>query len=123
MKKVIINYLFSLMFLVVLSFLTSIVISLIAFNKDININKIIIIVISFLVFIGTGIFFGFLNKKQGLLRGIILALIYGLMVAIFYLFIDKINADNSTYIISIAKAFALIFGSIIGVNLRSKKLH
>lgn len=59
MKKVIINYLFSLMFLVVLSFLTSIVISLIAFNKDININKIIIIVISFLVFIGTGIFLVF----------------------------------------------------------------
>lgn len=45
------------------------------------------------------------------------------MVAIFYLFIDKTNTDNSTYIISIAKAFALIFGSIIGVNLRSKKLH
>lgn len=108
------NYLKTFIFLLISLIIFSFIIVIIRFNSQIKYKtiRIISLIGSSLLFLLASIFNGKLNKKRGLINGIIMTSIYLLIVLIFSLF-------NQTILISsiIIKSTLIIIGNIIGVNL------
>ena len=108
------NYLKTFLFLLISLIIFSFIIVIIRFNSQIEYKtiRIISLISSSLLFLLASIFNGKLNKKRGLINGIIMTSIYLLIVLIFSLF-------NQTILISsiIIKSILIIIGNIIGVNL------
>ena len=114
MMQIIKNYLKSFLFLIISLLIFSLVIVIIRFNTQIEYKtiKILSLIGSSILFLFSSIINGKLNKKRGLINGIIMTSIYLLIVLLFVLF-------NQTVIISsiIIKSIIIIIGNIIGVNL------
>lgn len=108
------NYLKTFLFLLISLIIFSFIIVIIRFNSQIEYKtiRIISLISSSLLFLLVSILNGKLNKKRGLINGIIMTSIYLLIVLIFSLF-------NQTILISsiIIKSTLIIIGNIIGVNL------
>lgn len=118
MKKIILSTVISIISLLVLALISSLVISLLQYNKSIKINEYIIQLISIFLFLISGMVFGLINKKQGLLGSIIFILVYIIFVLIFNVFIKSNNTMPLYFLFVMGKCLAYIIGSIISVNLR-----
>ncbi len=71
---------------------------------------------SFIIFFLFGLIFGKKTKTKGLINGLVLALIYGLFLLVYYLLESKEWTVHTT-IVNIARALLIVSGSVIGVNL------
>lgn len=121
MNKILKSLLFSVGVLLILSFLFSAIASLISLKGNVKIPEIIGMLVSFLIFFFVGIMFGYVNKKQGLSRGLLFCLVYILFVAIYYLFIFNGKTPGNVYLICSGRCILILLGSIIGVNKADKK--
>ena len=73
-------------------------------------------IVSFIVFFLFGLIYGKKSKTKGLVNGLVLALIYGLFLLVYYLLEGKEWTTHTT-IVNIARALLIVSGSVIGVNL------
>ena len=114
MKQHVKNYIKTFSILLFFLIIFSLLIVLIRFNSNLEIKTISIISLigSSLLFLITSIINGKLNKKRGLINGIIMTSIYIFIVFIFSLF-------NQTILISsiIIKSILILIGNVLGVNL------
>ena len=117
MKKIIFSLLISICSLILMTILSSVLISFLQYNKGIKINPYVIQIISILFFMISGMIFGLINKKQGLIGSILFILVY-LIVLIIFNFIDNSSKLKLYYFFIFTKCFAYTLGCIISVNLR-----
>ena len=117
MKKIIISLLISIMSLLLMTLLCSVFVSLLQYNKGIKINPYVIQIVSILFFLLSGMVYGFVNKKQGLIGAILFILVYLISLTIFN-FIDNSDSFKLYYFFIFDKCFAYTLGSIISINLR-----
>lgn len=114
MKLYLKNFFKSFLLLLISLIIFSLIIVLIRFNSKIEYKtiRIISLIGSSILFLLASILNGKLNKKRGLINGIIMTSIYLFIVLIFSLF-------NQTILVSsiIIKSILIIFGNIVGVNL------
>lgn len=114
MKLYLKNFLKSFLLLLISLIIFSLIIVLIRFNSQIEYKtiRIISLIGSSILFLLASILNGKLNKKRGLINGIIMTSIYLFIVLIFSLF-------NQTILVSsiIIKSILIIIGNIVGVNL------
>ena len=112
MKKILFSTLFSIIFLVIISFICSTFLSIIQYNNSTKVNPYLVQFISIVIFLLSGMVFGLINKKQGLLGSITFILVYFIMLIIFKGF------SNINIISIILKFISFTSGSILLVNLR-----
>ena len=117
MKKTLISTSISIIFLLVVSLLTSIAVSILQYNSGVKVNPYLIQFISIVVFLLAGLIFGLINKKQGLIGSLLFILVY-LLVVIIFNSIDKTNRYNLYFMFIIIKCISYMIGSILGVNIR-----
>lgn len=117
MKKIIFSLLISISSLLLMTLLCSILVSFLQYNKGIKINSYVIQIVSILFFLLSGMIFGFINKKQGLIGAILFILVYLITLIIFNL-IDNTSKFKLYYFFIFTKCFAYTLGCIISVNLR-----
>lgn len=122
MKHKLINFSISLLSVIILGFLLILVITLLSnasiINHDMNDN--IILVISFVLFFAFGFIFAFKEKKRGLLNGLLLVILY-LIIAYSFLSLRKEEIDLSKNLIIVGRSLLLLSGSVLGVNLSSRR--
>lgn len=114
MKKYIKNLTFSYLLILTLLLILTTIIVILKYNLNITSKTINIIglIFSSLIFLLGGIINGKLNKKRGLINGLIMTSIYFMLIII--LKICNIPILLSSLII---KSIIIIIGNIIGVNL------
>jgi len=114
MKKIIKRYSLIYIFLFFSLIIFSLIIVAIRFNSNISYKtlKTISLIGSSIIFLLSSIINGKINKKRGLINGIIMSSIYIIIVLIFKIF-------NFDILISsvIIKIILIIIGNIIGVNI------
>jgi len=116
MKTTLKSYTISLIFILLSTFIFSLVLTILKQNNLINLttSNITSSILSLLLFFIGALILGIKIKKKGLVNGIILSMVY---VAINL--IIGFNLTNVTSIIKfISKILLIILGTIIGVNLR-----
>lgn len=118
MKKIIFSTLISIATLLVLSIITSITFSLLQYYKAIKINPYLLQVISLALFLISGMIFGLINKKQGMLGSIIFILVYVIFVLIFDVFTKSHETVNLYFLFVIGKCLAYMIGAILSVNIK-----
>ena len=87
---------------------------------SINVNDNLLLALSLALFFLLGLIFGLVEKKKGLLNGLLLTLIY-LVIVYSYKLIDKDFQFSSVYII-VSRCLLIVVGCIIGVNLGARRL-
>ena len=117
MKKIILSLAISICSLLIMTLICSVIVSYLQYNKSIQINPYIIQVISIIFFLLSGMIFGFLNKKQGLIGSMLFILVYLIVLVIFNL-IDKDNKHIMYYFFIAIKCLSYTIGSLISVNVR-----
>lgn len=118
MKKLFFSLFFSIMTLLLLSLLTSIIIANLHYNKSIKLNYYIIQIISIILFFISGVIFGLINKKQGLLGSCLFILVYMIFVLIFDVLIKSNQLDKNYFLFVLAKCISYSFGSVLIVNIK-----
>ncbi len=114
MKKTLKNLLISFSFILVLSIVLSLIFTIIRFNSNIT-NKIVLtinLIFSSLFFLLGAIINGKLNKKRGIINGLIMTSFY-----LFIILILKMFNINLFFINILIKSTLIIIGNIIGVNI------
>lgn len=120
MKKLILSNTISIISLFLLSILFSLTLSLLNYYKGFVLNEIIIQCISIVLFMISGLIFGLINKKQGLLGSIVFILVYLLFVLIFDVIKQNHNIPSYYFIFIIGKCISYTLGCILGVNIKTK---
>ena len=114
MKKFIKKYsfIYGLLFFVLVLF--SIVVVLIKYNSNLSYKtlRLISLIGSAIIFLLISFLNGKLNKKRGLINGVIMTSIYLLIVLIFKIFNFEITLSSI-----IIKSILIIIGNVLGVNL------
>ena len=118
MKKIILSLAISICSLLIMTLICSVIVSYLQYNKSIQINPYIIQVISIIFFLLSGMIFGFINKKQGLIGSMLFILVYLIFVLIFDVFNKTATLHKLYFLFIIGKCISYSAGSIIGVNLR-----
>ena len=118
MKKLFISSFISIISLFILTLISSLIISLLKYNKSIDVPYYLVQFISIVLFLISGILFGLINKKQGLLGSIVFILVYLIFVLIFDVFNKTATLHKLYFLFIIGKCISYSAGSIIGVNLR-----
>ena len=118
MKKLFISSFISIISLFILTLISSLIISLLKYNKSIDVPYYLVQFISIVLFLISGIIFGLINKKQGLLGSIVFILVYLIFVLIFDVFNKTATLHKLYFLFIIGKCISYSAGSIIGVNLR-----
>lgn len=121
MKNKLIHISLTCLILLILGALFSFIISLLTSFKIINVktNDIILIILSLFLFFLLGFIFGIIEKKKGLLNGLLLCFLYIAITFSIKLF-DKNYTPSSLYII-FSRSLLIIIGSVLGVNLVNRK--
>ena len=117
MKKITISSICSITSLLVLSFISSLIFSILQYNKGIQINNIVIEIVSLFIFFISGFIFGLINKKQGLIGSLIFILVYLLFTLIFKLIFKDMQIN---IIFIILKCFCYSIACVLSVNLKTK---
>lgn len=117
MKRFFISLLISICSLILMTLVCSILVSFLQYNKGIKINPYLIQIISILFFLLSGMIFGLINKKQGLIGSLLFILVYLISLIIFNL-IDNSTKFKLYYFFIFTKCFAYTLGCIISVNLK-----
>lgn len=114
MKKYLKNYMISFLFLTICLVILGIVLVVVRFNSDTTLKTIntIGLIISSILFLLSAVLNGKLNKKRGIINGIIMTSIYLTIILILKIF--NIDLTISSIII---KSLLLFIGNIIGVNI------
>ena len=114
MKTMIKNYLKTFILLFILLLVTSFVLTLIRFNSNISLKtlKTLSLITSSIIFLISSIINGKLNKKRGLINGVIMTSLYLITILIFKMFNQDITLSSI-----IIKSIVIIIGNIIGVNI------
>ena len=118
MKKIIISTLISIITLLVLTLITSLVVSVLQFNNGIKISPYLIEIISLVLFMISGLVFGLINKKQGLLGSILFILVYLVFVLIFDVILKTHDTYKLYFLFVIGKCVSYCIGAVLSVNLR-----
>lgn len=118
MKKIILSIFISIITLVLLSFISAVIISYLQYNKGVKINSYVIQALSILFFLFTGMIYGFINKKQGLLGSAIFILVYLIFILIFDVFTKSHEVTKFYSLFIMGKCIAYSAGAIISVNLK-----
>lgn len=116
MKTTLKSYSFTLIFILLSTFIFSLLLTILKQNDLININtsNILTNILSLSLFFISSIILGIKQKNKGLLNGIIFALLYICVYLISGMTFNKI----SVVIKFITKISLIILGTIIGVNLK-----
>lgn len=122
MKRKFTNISLSFIFVIILGVILTLTISLLSsFHViSINVNDNLLLALSLALFFLLGLIFGLVEKKKGLLNGLLLTLIY-LVIVYSYKLIDKDFQFSSVYII-VRRCLLIVVGCIIGVNLGARRL-
>lgn len=122
MKRKFTNISLSFIFVIILGVILTLTISLLSsFHViSINVNDNLLLALSLALFFLLGLIFGLIEKKRGLLNGLLLTLIY-LVIVYSYKLIDKDFQFSSVYII-VSRCLLIVVGCIIGVNLGARRL-
>lgn len=120
MRKTILNFSITTLFLLISTFIISLVLSLLHYYNVININfyNILTNILSILIFLGAGIFLGFKSETKGWLKGLILGIIYLIIAFLVHFAIIKDTLEFQSVLNILIKFIILPIGSIIGVNLK-----
>lgn len=123
MKRKFTNFSLTFISIIILGVIITLVVSLLSSLHVINIqtNDNLLLGLSLLLFFLLGLIYGFVEKKKGLLNGLIIVLIYLALTYSLKLF-NKEYEISSIYII-MTRCLLIIIGCIIGVNIRSKRLN
>lgn len=115
MKTSIKSYSLTLIFLLLSTFIFSLVLTILKQNDLISLNssKIITNILSLSLFFIGGLILGLKQKNKGLLNGIILAIMY-----VSICLIMNISFKGIAVVKFISKILLIILGTIIGVNLK-----
>lgn len=118
MKTKLINYSICLFTTFIIGLIATLIVSLLTSLQVINneTSKNIMVGISFFLSMLLGFLIGYKEKRRGLLNGLLLSIIY---LSIFFV-MKTINANNmsTNAFIIIGRISLLIFGCILGVNLK-----
>lgn len=116
MKTTIKSYSFTLIFILLSTFIFSLILSILKQNDLISINtsNIITTILSISLFFVAALILGMKQKSKGLINGFILALLYVCMCLISGITFTSISA----IIKFIVKILLIMLGTIIGVNLQ-----
>jgi len=116
MKTTLKSYSFTLIFILLTTFIFSLLLTILKQNDLININtsNIITNILSISLFFIASLILGMKQKSKGLINGIILAILYVCMCLIGGITFNKI----SVIIKFIGKILLILLGTIIGVNLK-----
>ena len=114
MKKFIKRYVFIFSILIALLLVFSLILVLIKYNSSLSFKtmKLISLIGSSILFLLVSLLYGKLNKKRGLINGIIMTSIYLFFVLVISLFNIEITISSI-----IIKSILIIIGNVLGVNI------
>lgn len=114
MKKFIKRYVFIFSILIALLLVFSLILVLIKYNSSLSFKtmKLISLIGSSILFLLVSLLNGKLNKKRGLINGIIMTSIYLFFVLVISLFNIEITITSI-----IIKSILIIIGNVLGVNI------
>lgn len=118
MKKIFLSNIISIISLLVLTFIASLLISIFQYYDILKVNPYVMIIISLLIFLISGMIYGFINKKQGLLGSIVFILVYFIFILIFDVILKTKHQSNLYFLFVILKCLTYMIGSILSVNLK-----
>ena len=118
MKKTFFNFSISLFSTIILGIVCSLVLAILKNNNSIsnNVATFCINFLSIIIFFVLGFMFSFMQKKKGLLNGLILIVLYLIIYFICKSFIET----NTPIYLTISRNLAILLGSVFGVNISSK---
>ena len=118
MKKTFFNFSISLFSSIILGIVCSLILAILKNNNSIssNVATFCINFLSIIIFFVLGFMFSFMQKKKGLLNGLILIVLYLIIYFICKSFIET----NTPIYLTISRNLAILLGSVFGVNISSK---
>lgn len=121
MKRKFANISLSFISVIILGVILSLTISLLSSLQviSITVNDNLLLALSLVLFFVMGLIFGLVEKKKGLLNGLLLTCIYLIIIYSIKL-INKSYEFSSIYIV-LTRSLLIIIGCIIGVNIKRRK--
>lgn len=120
MKQKLTNISLTFLTIIILGVVFSLIVSLLSTLKviSIQVNDNLLLGLSLGLFFMLGLIFGLIEKKKGLLNGLLLTMIYLILIYTLNL-INKEYEISSIYII-LSRCLLIVVGCILGVNIKSK---
>ena len=121
MKRKFANISLTFISVIILGVILSLTISLLSSLQviSITVNDNLLLALSLVLFFVMGLIFGLVEKKKGLLNGLLLTCIYLIIIYSIKL-INKSYEFSSIYIV-LTRSLLIIIGCIIGVNIKRRK--
>lgn len=121
MKQKLTNISLTFLLIIILGIIFALTTSMLTYFQiiSINVNDNIVLILSLFLFFLLGFIFGLIEKKKGLLNGLLLVSIYLLTIFSFKI-INQNFTFTSIYII-LTRSLLIIIGCIIGVNVKRRK--
>lgn len=120
MKNKLFNFSITTILVTILGMTLTVIVSLLTtFNLiPVNVNDIVMIALSMILFFLYGLIFGIKEKRRGLINGLLIVFLYlGFMFT--FKALNK-NFEYSSWYIILAKCCLIILGSLIGVNISNR---
>lgn len=121
MKRKFANISLSFISVIILGVILSLTISLLSSLQviSITVNDNLLLALSLVLFFIMGLIFGLVEKKKGLLNGLLLTCIY--LIIIYSIKLINKNYEFSSIYIVLTRSLLIIIGCIIGVNIKRRK--
>ena len=121
MKRKFANISLSFISVIILGVILSLTISLLSSLQviSITVNDNLLLALSLVLFFVMGLIFGLVEKKKGLLNGLLLTCIY--LIVIYSIKLINKNYEISSIYIVLTRSLLIIIGCIIGVNIKRRK--
>lgn len=121
MKRKFANISLSFISVIILGVILSLTISLLSSLQviSITVNDNLLLALSLVLFFVMGLIFGLVEKKKGLLNGLLLTCIY--LIVIYSIKLINKNYEFSSIYIVLTRSLLIIIGCIIGVNIKRRK--
>ena len=121
MKRKFANISLSFISVIILGVILSLTISLLSSLQviSITVNDNLLLALSLVLFFIMGLIFGLVEKKKGLLNGLLLTCIY--LIVIYSIKLINKNYEFSSIYIVLTRSLLIIIGCIIGVNIKRRK--
>ena len=120
MRKTFINYSITILFLLISTFVVSLILTSLVYFNVINNNLYLILsnIISIILFLLSGVFLGLKSEKKGLVKGLVFGILYLSIALIVKFTIIKDTLEIQSALNILLRFIVLPIGSIIGVNLK-----
>ena len=121
MKRKFTNLSLTFISVIILGVIFSLTISLLSSLQVISItlNDNLLLALSLVLFFIMGLIYGLIEKKKGLLNGLLLTCIY--LIVIYSIKLINKNYEFSSIYIVLTRSLLIIIGCIIGVNIKRRK--